>query len=573
MRAVGSSLEMTPGFAAMDPTAPSAYVDDPEVVVADAVTGEKTLLGGALVTTRVVTPRGDVFEYVVENGSAVEADLVDTLLQDECLVDARALRDRRERVPSRAFRAHLPQRTGDVGLNLALEIVSTIGFEAEWLYVEYEIYVPRGWAAVSQNAAPDATPDGNGGSTIRGVAQVAAPSEWVKTSDGELMRAGASQLVRSRPRPPRRFFGESRSVTDPKCVPQALHPEHFAVVVVLSLVAATFAFSILVGPSYILFLLASVLLLAASAGLSPADASSAEAEVTNIAHIALPIDLYLEGPCDDADASDDSAPFDCSKRISSRRDAPTLYVAVSSRRSFARYNVEGYAFWRLPSKQGVFDTSLSTWKPLGRVTDQLQDFFLGGAHRLADLRYSKYAPDAWHADIDKRTESDRRTAAQSSFASKFGFVTSHTGGTVQLRCSVLELHPKPAFAPVLATKTGPDRGAIDAILTDLKRSLRTQSLADFDRDRTRSATDRAKELIAKLQAERDESANYRMGGFVSNADTFKTQGPPRPKPKALVVGKRAPTALVVGTALETGGGHEEAKGDAMGSMVPGDDSD
>ena len=193
-------------------------------------------------------------------------------------------------------------------------------------------------------------------------------------------------------------------------------------------------------------------------------------------------------------------------------------VSVSAQRSFERYTIEGYGHTMIPRRSGRYRERLVTWKPVGRVRDWIQDFFLGGAHRLADLRYAAHPPDEWHAHPDQRHD-------HSPFLSKFGFMTERSGA-VDVEFFVSEIKPpekqkRPENADDAATARNRDDrlksrsasararlGRLDAILADYRAKLKIgsdYSADDFDKDRDKSAAQRAQDLIRKLEEERKQA--------------------------------------------------------------------
>ena len=300
----------------------------------------------------------------------------------------------------------------------------------------------------------------------------------------------------------------------------------------IALCAAAFFVSLLIGPSYILWLFFLVPLVFAAPGAPRAMPGNVPKE--RVAHLGLPIELHLVAKDTEHVEVDDAA---VPRPPRHAAEMPTLYVQVSAMRNFERFTIEGYSFWRLPTRAGAYERRVRTWRPVGRVRDQLQDFFLGGAQRLADVRYSQYPPDEWHANPDRRTLKTR-------FVSKFGFLTER-GGDVSLRCHVLEQQQRqPQQQPVARAKadaataaTAQQRatrlrgaGEIDAILDGLRSNLRhgsAHSDTNFDKDKSRSAKQRAAELIHKLESEREQQRRYRTGAFVgleddaSNSQTYR----------------------------------------------------
>jgi hypothetical protein len=436
--------------------------------------------GAPLLTSRVATPQGRVFEYVIENASAPTDDEVVELLREELEAEVAALEERRDRDP--IIPKSLPPPSGKRGFGVSLELISLVGFPPNVeLYCEYEVHLPPGWHA--------STPKGD----EHGRA-------WAEDDEGGLTCKGSSQLARSVLRPCRAPHGSLRTAEDPSVARHARGPDGaeacIAALGVLMLVVALAA-----GPGYGIWpVMVCVLLLASS---SPSAGTSPHEVCESVAHVGLPLDLYMVPPEDDCDGDLDV------NRPSLR--VPRCYVAVFARRRFERHTVEGYGHFRLPAKpQSTKRERLQTWAPVGRTRDQLQDFFLGGAHRLKDLRYAAHPPDEWglHPDAPPK---------DSGFLCKFGFVT-RSSGCVDVRVGVTEAaRPGAPVTPLThderrlaylgkrppATR---DRFAkLDAILADYRSRLKLGSdytHDDFDKDRERSAADRAAELIRKLEEER-----------------------------------------------------------------------
>lgn len=342
-------------------------------------------------------------EYIVENASKVP----DWAEEDEV---------RRVEVRAKPYEF-------DVGLVLQLE--SALNFDCDWIFLEYEVHLPRGWRGV----------DG----------------DWTTTDDGASMCAGCTQLSQ--------VGGESDFTG--------------------WILAGGLFFGLLIGPSYALGVIFGAVLLVWSYG--------GQTQSDGMAHFNHPIVMHLK--------KDHDAPLS---------QAPCLYLHASSRRSFDRCVVEGYTHWRLPTTSSQVNVDLRTWRPLNGIRDQVQDFFIGGAHRLADLRYARYAPD----DYDTKPR---------AFNSKYGFL-AQTSGTIRLSGRVVvpptttkEAPTSPQEeeeVPVMEKSRG--RKIIDNILANLRASLKTGDL-EWDPDESRLARDRALELIQKLRAERRDIRNYVMG--------------------------------------------------------------
>ena len=159
-------------------------------------------------------------------------------------------------------------------------------------------------------------------------------------------------------------------------------------------------------------------------------------------------------------------------------EPPMILFQVSSVDWLGRHRVEGFGFARLPAKAGSIDTEarllerahcpwhhhdcagrcqgqspcvearwrrapdvqaprscrqVTTWRPCGSSQSQLVDFFVGGAHRLKDLRFAAHPP---------RTEAD--ASHKRRFLSRFGFATQASGGRVRVRAHAVEQLPPPA---------------------------------------------------------------------------------------------------------------------------------
>ncbi|CAN0098763.1 unnamed protein product, partial [Discosporangium mesarthrocarpum] len=99
---------------------------------------------------------------------------------------------------------------------------------------------------------------------------------------------------------------------------------------------------------------------------------------------------------------------------------PQILLAVSSLDSFSRHRVQGYGHVSFPSKPGAHDLSVRTWRPDNSVRARVQEFFVGGAHRLNDPRYMS-----------------RPGSCKGTFLSRFGFRTE-SSGTVRLRMYIVE---------------------------------------------------------------------------------------------------------------------------------------
>lgn len=186
---------------------------------------------------------------------------------------------------------------------------------------------------------------------------------------------------------------------------------------------------------------------------------------------------------------------------------PMIYIQVTSKQSFERYVVEGYAYARLDGLNGRSDKSMLTWRPSSTIRRHVQDFFLGGGHRLADIR----SVASCHAVAGAPRETATTTDEKESF--RFGFSTK-TSGYVHIATTYDAVRTKRRNQQPTALSRG--RQAIDKILASLKESSAdSNSLEGESQENEKPARDRAQELISKLQAEREKiKQRYAMGKVI-----------------------------------------------------------
>ncbi|XP_063726579.1 B9 domain-containing protein 2-like [Symsagittifera roscoffensis] len=61
---------------------------------------------------------------------------------------------------------------------------------------------------------------------------------------------------------------------------------------------------------------------------------------------------------------------------------PKINVQVYHQDEYGRNELYGYGFVHVPTSPGVHDVECVTWRPVGSFTDQLAEYFLGGASQL-----------------------------------------------------------------------------------------------------------------------------------------------------------------------------------------------
>lgn len=102
---------------------------------------------------------------------------------------------------------------------------------------------------------------------------------------------------------------------------------------------------------------------------------------------------------------------------------PTLVFQVFSTDWLGRHKLEGYGFHHLSDKPGCCDLEVKTWRPVGKIRDQMVDFFLGNAVYLRDEHF---------------VDSVNKTAAA---LNRFGVLTQ-SAGSVRIRVQTIVTDPR-----------------------------------------------------------------------------------------------------------------------------------
>jgi len=102
---------------------------------------------------------------------------------------------------------------------------------------------------------------------------------------------------------------------------------------------------------------------------------------------------------------------------------PTIVFQVFSTDWLGRHKLEGYGFHHLSDQPGSHDLEVRTWRPVGKIRDQMQDFFLGNAAYLKDEHF---------------VDSVNKTA---SALNRFGVLT-HSSGSVRIRVHTVVTDPR-----------------------------------------------------------------------------------------------------------------------------------
>jgi hypothetical protein len=102
---------------------------------------------------------------------------------------------------------------------------------------------------------------------------------------------------------------------------------------------------------------------------------------------------------------------------------PTLLFQVYSSDWLGRHRLEGYGYHHLSDRPGSCDVEIKTWRPVGKIRDQMRDFFLGNAVYLKDEQF---------------VDSVNKTAAA---LNRFGVLTQ-SSGSVRLRVHTIVTDPR-----------------------------------------------------------------------------------------------------------------------------------
>ena len=73
--------------------------------------------------------------------------------------------------------------------------------------------------------------------------------------------------------------------------------------------------------------------------------------------------------------------------------APILFVQVFSVDFWERQRLVGSGYFVVPQESGVHKQTLSLWRPIGGIREEMQRFFLGGAPNLNDPKDSGISPE------------------------------------------------------------------------------------------------------------------------------------------------------------------------------------
>ena len=387
--------------------------------------------GAKLTTFRFTTPRGSVYEYALENKNSVDCITSERMAAEQSEKDRKKVEERRNRQGEFFFGAPI---SDDVPffLHSYVEIVSASGFSDDGglLYAEYEVDKPKGWTGVNQ------CPGINWGGVEpidnqdRGTTQLSRPiylKPKISTKKEGVQMAGYKQ------------FGTSSAPRGDHFVEGEVG-RFLGVVLFITVICG-----LLLGEEYLFWLFSALMLFAMIIGVSPSgqyDHVIAEP----VYHFGYPVSFHFAPPSDYF--SDPVA----------QSQQPMMLFQVSSKHNFQRHIIEGYGYVKVPTKPGSYDFTVNTWVPVGGISSEVRNFFIGGAYKLHSLKSVVMSGKSG-----------------GSFLSKFGFRTVKSG-QLRIRMQVVA-HKQPLAVTEEGSensgeKTGgvDNRGSIDGILTRVRKA-------------------------------------------------------------------------------------------------------
>ena len=268
-----NTMEATPGFSEEEPE--DEY--NPTFASSHSLQLRQTE-GPKTSTFRFVTPRGAVYEYAIENKNAVESIVSnERLVVDEAYKDLKKVQERRNRRGSFFFGK---PETPDVPffLHSNIEIVSAEGFgdEGGFLFAEYELNMPNGWAFATQvpgiNWGGRNPPDER---TLTGATHLAKPTYLKPKRAGEAGKAfGTSNIPR----------GEDTM--------GGLKSQFFGLTLFFSVILG-----LLLGEGYMIWLFGALLMVGAIMGVSPTGQYDHQLS-DPVYHFGYPTNIHLAVPPD-----------------------------------------------------------------------------------------------------------------------------------------------------------------------------------------------------------------------------------------------------------------------------------
>lgn len=206
---------------------------------------------------------------------------------------------------------------------------------------------------------------------------------------------------------------------------------------------------------------------------------------------------------------------------------PTAVFTVYSQSFFGKINVEGYGFTHLPAGAGSVDLEIRTWKPVGGISAEMKNYFLGSGPRLKDKQFVFGGSNSHQTTINR-----------------FG-VRTENAGIIRFRCNVSTTDPRKVvnedkMDPVATGKVAAVRRTVDDILKEYRAgasvaksieaaSLRRGSVLDASKESRSSSSEILRSssngsLLARKAEMLIAQAKSRLGSSSGSSGLLSSSG-------------------------------------------------
>lgn len=79
---------------------------------------------------------------------------------------------------------------------------------------------------------------------------------------------------------------------------------------------------------------------------------------------------------------------------------PKIHLQVYHQDKFGRNELYGYGFIHVPAVPGVHKLECSTWRPVGSLRDEINQYFLGGSLQLKNIDVIYTGNDRYHLQTE-----------------------------------------------------------------------------------------------------------------------------------------------------------------------------
>jgi hypothetical protein len=469
--------------------------------------------GMRLSAYRVRSKLGSEFEYTLSNSHGVQSPLeLEEMAQKQDAKDALAVRQNRGgdlTADESEWKQDPPSAAFDYSLSYFAEIVSASGFGADRVFVDYEVLVPEGWNLRTGNLS-DGVAEKDMADIVnisKGVddAELRAAGEKMKNKmaldgydDGEeAMGAlrGATQVARVDATRGGVHLPILRPKWRGKPVPFALDAVSRAIWA--GMFFFTTVLSVILGIDYPMWIVPGLIFLfslgtgyqggVTQALIGPRDdgaitdthgrqdlayAGTHSKSISKYgtsfhkmrqqrrslvgALVAEPKAHFNHLVNLSFDAVDSDITRPASMGVS---QVPTMVFTVYSQSFFGKINVEGYGYTHLPAGAGSVDVEIGTWKPVGGISAEMKNYFLGSGPRLKDRQFV-FGGSSSEGKADPTT------------INRFG-VRSENSGSIRFRCNTSTTDPRrvvkaDAEDPAATGKVAAVRRTVDDILKEYR---------------------------------------------------------------------------------------------------------